>query len=156
MLTVRHRSPEVAYVANPLMDRYLINLGLYQLATMKQPRRIDQALMCGLVERWRSETHSFHLPVGEMTVTLQDVSALWGLRIDGDPVGGVSDHQTLPTLIPELLGVHVEGVAKKLKRKNENDDEKFSQYCINLKALRQYAAEIAITPLTSDVEHVKR
>ncbi len=93
MLTVRHRSPEVAYVANPLMDRYLINLGLYQLATMKQPRRIDQALMCGLVERWRSETHSFHLPVGEMTVTLQDVSALWGLRIDGDPVGGVSDHQ---------------------------------------------------------------
>jgi hypothetical protein len=156
MLTVRHRSPEVPYVANPLMDRYLINLGLYQLATMKQPRRIDQALMCGLVERWRPETHSFHLPVGEMTVTLQDVSALWGLRIDGDPVGGVSDHQTLQTLIPELLGVHVEGVAKKLKRKNEDDDEKFSQYCISLKALRQYAVEIAITPFTSDVEHVKR
>lgn len=133
MLTLRHRSPEVPYVANPLMDRYLINLGLYQLATMKQPRRIDQALICGLVERWRPETHSFHLPVG-----------------------GVSDHQTLQTLIPELLGVHVEGVAKKLKRKNEDDDEKFSQYCISLKALRQYAVEIAITPFTSDVEHVKR
>ncbi|KAL6321966.1 hypothetical protein AAG906_035881 [Vitis piasezkii] len=33
-----------------------------------------------LVERWRSETHTFHLPVGEMTITLQDVAVILGLR----------------------------------------------------------------------------
>jgi hypothetical protein len=148
--------PEVAYVAHPLMDRYLMNLGLYQLGTLEQPRRIDQALMCGLVERWRPETHSFHLPVGEMTVTLQDVSALWGLRIDGDPVGGVSDHKNLKQLIPDLLGTHVEAVAKKLKLRGEGGVERFSSYCISLRALRQYAAEIAITPQTADPERVKR
>ncbi|KAM0869920.1 hypothetical protein ACQ4PT_040356 [Festuca glaucescens] len=39
-----------------------------------------------LVDRWRPETHSFHLPCGEMTVTLQDVSMILALPIKGEPV----------------------------------------------------------------------
>ncbi|KAK6151101.1 hypothetical protein DH2020_016033 [Rehmannia glutinosa] len=39
-----------------------------------------------LVERWRPETHPFHFPIGEATVTLQDVAIIWGLPIDGDAV----------------------------------------------------------------------
>ena len=39
-----------------------------------------------MVERWRPETHCFHLPFGEVSITLQDVQALFGLRIDGDVV----------------------------------------------------------------------
>jgi hypothetical protein len=38
--------------------------------------------------RWRPETHSFHLPCGEMTVTLQDTQKFLGVRISGRPVIG--------------------------------------------------------------------
>jgi hypothetical protein len=33
--------------------------------------RMDETLLTGLVDRWRSETHTFHLLFGEMTVTLK-------------------------------------------------------------------------------------
>ena len=49
----------------------------------------DSALIAALVERWRRETNTFHLPVGEMTITLEDVALLLGLAIDGEPVIGV-------------------------------------------------------------------
>ncbi|KAL0299645.1 UNVERIFIED_CONTAM: Serine/threonine-protein phosphatase 7 long form [Sesamum radiatum] len=48
----------------------------------------DCHLITALVERWRSETHSFHFRVGEATITLQDVQVIWGLPIDGEPVSG--------------------------------------------------------------------
>ncbi|RLN04599.1 hypothetical protein C2845_PM13G15370 [Panicum miliaceum] len=50
--------------------------------------KMDNAALTALVDRWRTETHSFHLPTGEMTVTLQDVVMLFGLRIDGKAVTG--------------------------------------------------------------------
>uniref|UniRef100_K3Z0T7 Aminotransferase-like plant mobile domain-containing protein n=1 Tax=Setaria italica TaxID=4555 RepID=K3Z0T7_SETIT len=44
------------------------------------------AALTALVDRWRSETHTFHLPFGEMIITLEDISMLFGLRVDGDTV----------------------------------------------------------------------
>ncbi|KAL0015722.1 hypothetical protein SO802_002791 [Lithocarpus litseifolius] len=46
-------------------------------------REIDHCLISALVEQWRSETHTFHLPHGEMSITLEDVEVILGLPIDG-------------------------------------------------------------------------
>lgn len=51
------------------------------LITKMKEINIEKYLISALVEHWQPETNSFHLPVGEMTVTLQDVSFLWGLPI---------------------------------------------------------------------------
>ncbi|WVZ90776.1 hypothetical protein U9M48_037044 [Paspalum notatum var. saurae] len=48
---------------------------------------IDNSLITALVDRWRPETHTFHMPCGEMAPTLQDVSYLLGLPIAGTAVG---------------------------------------------------------------------
>ncbi|XP_027348465.1 protein MAIN-LIKE 2-like [Abrus precatorius] len=47
---------------------------------------VDVVLITALVERWRPETHTFHMPPGECTSTFQDVAIILGLRIDGRPV----------------------------------------------------------------------
>jgi hypothetical protein len=45
--------------------------------------QIDHDLCSAFAERWHEETSSFHLHFGEMTVTLDDVSCLLHLPIDG-------------------------------------------------------------------------
>jgi hypothetical protein len=42
---------------------------------------MNAAALTALVDRWRPETHTFHLRAGEMTSTLQDVSMILGLPI---------------------------------------------------------------------------
>src|SRR3989442_4932058 len=48
----------------------------------------DWALLSAWVERWRTETHTFHLPIGAATITLQDVEVILGVPVDGRPVSG--------------------------------------------------------------------
>jgi Plant mobile domain len=57
------------------MDPYMSKLELYQMATMGDCH-INKSLIIVLVERWRSKTSIFHIPVGEMIVTLEDVCSL--------------------------------------------------------------------------------
>jgi len=58
-----------------------------------------------LHERWRSETHTFHFPHGETTVTLEDVAVLLGLPIDGDVVTGPTTVDDIFATFHEHLGV---------------------------------------------------
>ncbi|KAH1206302.1 Protein MAIN-LIKE 1 [Glycine max] len=65
---------------------------------------INQHLVSALVERWRTETHTFHFSHGETTITLQDVALQLGLKIDGLPVTGfIADdvHVACQTLLGE-------------------------------------------------------
>ncbi|CAL5371613.1 unnamed protein product [Camellia sinensis] len=87
--------------------QYLLRAGFYGVYRIGHIR-LDHALITALVERWRTETHTFHFPIREATVTLQDVSVLYGLRIDSRAVTGVDS--SLATgqwiaLCAELLGV---------------------------------------------------
>ncbi|RWR98086.1 serine/threonine-protein phosphatase 7 long form [Cinnamomum micranthum f. kanehirae] len=64
--------------------------------------RPDRALLSALSERWRDETHSFHFPTREMTITLKDIARCWGLRVSSLPVStGAVDAN--PDLVRPLL-----------------------------------------------------
>ncbi|XP_028081077.1 uncharacterized protein LOC114282564 [Camellia sinensis] len=87
--------------------QYLLRTGFYGVYHIGHIR-LDHALITALVERWRTETHTFHFSIGEATVTLQDVSVLYGLRIDSRAVTGVDSSRATEqwiALCAELLGV---------------------------------------------------
>ncbi|KHN37473.1 Serine/threonine-protein phosphatase 7 long form like [Glycine soja] len=69
----------------------------------------DPGLTFAFVERWHSETSTFHLPVGELTITLDDVSSLLHLPI----IGALHSFHALSTeearfMLTELLEVSAE------------------------------------------------
>jgi len=66
---------------------------------------VNHFLISSLLERWRSETHTFHFPHGETTVTLEDVVVLLDLPIDGDVVTGPITVQDIFATFHEHLGV---------------------------------------------------
>ncbi|KAL9677357.1 hypothetical protein QQ045_005586 [Rhodiola kirilowii] len=52
--------------------------------------KVDPSLLIAVVERGRPETHTFHFNDGEATITLQYISLLTGLPVEGMPVTGKS------------------------------------------------------------------
>ncbi|KAH1192871.1 Serine/threonine-protein phosphatase 7 long form [Glycine max] len=77
--------------------------GFYWIMTMGY-LKINSSLITALIERWKPETHTFHMRCEECTIILQDVSVLLGLRVDGAPL---IDQTNLDwaELCEELLGV---------------------------------------------------
>ncbi|CAN1289844.1 Serine/threonine-protein phosphatase 7 long form homolog, partial [Linum perenne] len=62
---------------NELYTLHLRIVGLYGVHELVR-MRLDHDLITALIERWRPETHTFHMPEGECTVTLQDVNIISG------------------------------------------------------------------------------
>ena len=66
--------------------------------------RPDRNLIEAIVERWHPETNTFHMPFGEMTITLDDVYYFTGLPVDGCPIQAPSlDPQGARLLISRML-----------------------------------------------------
>ncbi|XP_040957886.1 protein MAINTENANCE OF MERISTEMS-like [Gossypium hirsutum] len=86
--------------------RFMSYLELAGFASVALIRSSDLRfdLLSALVERWRPETHTFHFPCGECTVTLEDVALQLGLPIDGSPVTGVSSFTDPAAVCYQLLG----------------------------------------------------
>ena len=85
----RGRTKEMANVQ--MQDNRVIDIikllrleGLFRVPS----KEIDHCIISALVKRWRPETHTFHLPHGEMSITLQDVEVIFGLPIDGEVLVG--------------------------------------------------------------------
>ena len=93
VLTCRHRFISVLEgELDPRIAAYIVDAGLEGL--LRVPNiDLDHALITTLVERWRLETHSFHLPYGEMTITLQDMEVILGVSINGLLVVGFTHIQ---------------------------------------------------------------
>ncbi|KAG9458238.1 hypothetical protein H6P81_002746 [Aristolochia fimbriata] len=75
---------EVIWRGEPMDDRLLpyMEAAIFSHLVRVQWLRLDKPLITALVEKWRSDPNTFHLTYSEMTITLEDVSILLGLRID--------------------------------------------------------------------------
>ena len=49
-------------------------------------KELDATLIAAFVERWQPDTNTFHMPFGEMTITLHDVHHILGIPIEGETI----------------------------------------------------------------------
>ncbi|XP_028105922.1 protein MAIN-LIKE 1-like [Camellia sinensis] len=100
--------------------------GLSQLAHCTY-RFVNKLLISSFVERWQPETNTFHMTVGEMTLTLDDVGTILGLPIVSKSVSvpDMIDHHGV-TLLVYGLGI-IERVAHEEVSTSDLDPEEAMQ-----------------------------
>ncbi|KAK5824752.1 hypothetical protein PVK06_019536 [Gossypium arboreum] len=89
-----------------------LNVTSFEVVAYIQIFELRANLISTLVERLRPETHTFHLPRGEVTITLQDIAVQLGLSINSEIVVGLG-------IVPDPWGT-CEGL---LGRVPPNDEE---------------------------------
>nr|XP_025703869.1 serine/threonine-protein phosphatase 7 long form homolog [Arachis hypogaea] len=104
MLQCDHYIPPDRY--NHIVEGHLRETGFYHVFHIGIVQ-YQSALVNVLIERWRSKTHTFHLPVGECAVTLEDVAIILGLLTNGLPITGptLSSYDALEAECLDQFGV---------------------------------------------------
>ncbi|MFQ6623943.1 hypothetical protein Gotur_003361 [Gossypium turneri] len=90
---------------SPLIENYLGEASFWHVATIGRGCKLDLKLISVLIERWRPEMHTFHLPCGECTITLEDVQLQLGLPVDGSTLTGSIQSADWGAVCYDLLGV---------------------------------------------------
>ena len=67
----------------PAIEEMVVGTGLSSLTACSIDIG-DRELISSFVERWHRETSTFHLLVGEVSITLDDVTSLLHMLIVGD------------------------------------------------------------------------
>ena len=124
---------------DPLIIPYLEQAGFGNVVNIANTT-IDTRFILALLERWRPETHTFHLPISECTVTLEDVYMLLGLHVDGEAVNGPV--QLPNSLCEELLG------------RNMLDQSNARGQGIFLSELKTHYASLALTENSPEIEKI--
>ncbi|CAN1282148.1 Serine/threonine-protein phosphatase 7 long form homolog [Linum perenne] len=112
LLSCRRAATMPSY--NEAYKPHLERVGLYGVHLFLE-MRADHDLITALVERWRPETHTFHMPEGECTLSLQDVNIISGLRIDGGVVTGWTASNSWIEMIADFLGPRLEAGSPHMK-----------------------------------------
>ncbi|RWR88577.1 serine/threonine-protein phosphatase 7 long form [Cinnamomum micranthum f. kanehirae] len=70
-------------------------------------RSVSKILVSCFVERWQPETNTFHMPFGEMSISLDDVATILGITVTGHYVAyhGRISYQDAHSLLVDTLGV---------------------------------------------------
>ncbi|MFQ6646274.1 hypothetical protein Gotur_018897 [Gossypium turneri] len=68
---------------SPFIENYLRETGFLNVANIGQGCKLDLKPISSFIERMRPEMHTFHLPCGECTITLEDIQLQLGLPVDG-------------------------------------------------------------------------
>ncbi|MBA0798103.1 hypothetical protein Gohar_008733 [Gossypium harknessii] len=72
--------------APKVIHGHLRDVGFLYAAHMLRGTKLDPAIINALFERWRLHTHTFHLPSGECTITLEDINLQLSLPVDWDVI----------------------------------------------------------------------
>nr|XP_009772554.1 PREDICTED: serine/threonine-protein phosphatase 7 long form homolog [Nicotiana sylvestris]XP_016467626.1 PREDICTED: serine/threonine-protein phosphatase 7 long form homolog [Nicotiana tabacum] len=81
---------------HPCIVRRLQGTSFYRIIEISR-LKFKWALIIAMIEQWRPETHTFHLPIGEATIMLEDMEVLFGLPID-------SIHVSYPHTLRDCTG----------------------------------------------------
>ena len=100
-------------------------------------RSISKGLISGFVERWQPETNAFHMPFGELSISLDDVATILQIPVTGRSATyhGRMSYQDAYSLLLDALGVDP----------NEANDElqQVRSQSIRLESLRRRFSNIS-------------
>ncbi|KAE8777462.1 hypothetical protein D1007_49772 [Hordeum vulgare] len=110
LLRLRGHNPNETLVYDPRYEPYFRRMDLLQfLLNFKgTPPWLNATTLTALTDRWRLETHSFHLPLGEMGITLEDIAMITGLPIEGRALTGKVTAAGWRQRVAALVGVEPE------------------------------------------------
>ncbi|XP_020421289.1 protein MAIN-LIKE 1 [Prunus persica] len=99
---------------NGIFKGYIQRSGLEKLIRCSS-QNADKIVVSTFVERWNPETNTFHMPFGEMTITLDDVSSILGIHVSGAAIAPLEDdNDTNFELLVNYLGVTDEEATEQL------------------------------------------